>query len=94
MLLSPGWRRLGGLAGLVTLAVALAGCAGRTGRPLQSSGSIECERFLVAAQTALAATDSVGAPPGHAHAAAMHEYHACLAAHDSSDVAGPSSTSH
>lgn len=87
MLLSLGWRRLGGAAFVLVVGVSLTGCASRAGRSLQSAGSVECERFLVAAQTALAATDSAGVPPAHAHAAAMHDYHACLATQDSSDVA-------
>lgn len=91
MFLSPDWRCVGRMAVVVTLGLTVTGCASRVGRQLASSGSIDCDRFLVAAQTALAATDSAGVPPAHAHAAAMHEYHACLATHDSVDAAQPAS---
>ena len=88
MLLSPRWRRVGVVAVVAATGVTLTGCASRAGRPLASAGATGCERFLFAAQTALATTDSAGVPPAHAPAAAMHEYHACLATQDSAEVAG------
>ena len=77
--------RNGSLAGLVLAAMALllAGCAAVL-RPLEeprSAGarSVSCAPALSRAHTALAGA-SVSAPEAHAaHAAAMHEYHTCLA---------------
>ena len=76
MFLLLGWRRLGGVAIGVALGIAPVGCAARLIRP---PGPIECERFMLAAQTALTASaDSASVAAPHASAAAMHDYHSCL----------------
>jgi hypothetical protein len=73
----------------VALAVTVAGCAAvhtqserlASGQPAPSSAS--CGAALARAHTALAAAAGDSAPAAHmafaSHAAAMHEYHICLA---------------
>ena len=84
---SLGWQRHGIAALGVAVSMVFTGCASWTGRLFHRPDPIECERFRVAAQAALTAADSAGSPAAHAHATAMHEYHACVANHVAADTA-------
>jgi hypothetical protein len=65
------------LASLVTASTLLAGCASMRTAPAPRNGAA-CSGAIARAHNALAAAPS--APGAYAaHAAAMHEYHACLA---------------
>ena len=78
-----GGRRLGSVAVAVSLGLVMTGCAGWTGGLFQRPGPIECERFIVAAQTALTSADSSGGAAAQNQAVATHDYHACAADHGS-----------
>jgi hypothetical protein len=65
------------LASLVTASTLVAGCASMRRAPAPGNGAA-CSGAIARAHNALAAAPST--PEAHAtHAAAMHEYHACLA---------------
>jgi hypothetical protein len=77
----PTYRRL---YPVVLVPVVMTGCGMlRVPEPRYTAGYTaagDCVRHLAAAHAALAATESsAGAPALHAHGAAMHDYHACLA---------------